>query len=261
MLRALRTAASGMTAQQLHIDIIAHNLANVNTTGFKKARADFADLLYQTLKPAGPGEGETQVPAGLQVGHGTKLVAAAKIFSQGDTEPTGNPLDLEIQGDGLFQVLMPDGTTAYTRDGSFKIDGEGRIVTPRGFVLQPEITIPEDTEAIYVNADGKVWVRTAGTETPTELGQIMLARFVNESGLESMGGNLLRVSPATGDPIVGAPGELGLGTLRQGALERSNVNVVEEMINMIVAQRSFEIASKAVRTAEDLLALINNLKR
>lgn len=261
MLRALRTAASGMTAQQLYIDLVAHNLANVNTTGFKKSRIEFEDLLYQTLRPAGPGEGETQLPAPLQVGHGTKLVAAAKIFSQGDSQVTGNPLDLAIEGDGLFQIEMPDGTTAYTRNGSFRIDGEGRMVTSQGRPMLPEITVTDNTVSVLVNADGKVFARTAGTETPTELGQILLARFVNPSGLESAGGNLLLLSPASGDPVVGAPGELGLGGLQQGALERSNVDVTEEMVSMIVAQRAFEINSKAVRTADDLLAMINNLKK
>ena len=261
MLRALRTAASGMTAQQLYIDVIANNLANVNTTGFKKSRVEFEDLFYQTLRPAGPGQGETQVPSGLQVGHGTMLVASPKIFSQGDTDTTGNPLDLQIQGDGLFQVEMPDGTTAYTRDGALQVDGDGRIVTSRGLPILPEITIPEDTESILVASDGRVYVQEAGAEESTELGQILLARFVNPAGLEADGANLLRLGPSSGDPILGAPGEQGIGLLQQGALERSNVNVVEEMIKMIVAQRAFEINSKAVSTAEDLLSMINNLKR
>jgi flagellar basal-body rod protein FlgG len=261
MLRALRTAASGMTAQQLYIDVIANNLANVNTSGFKKSRVDFEDLLYQTVRPAGAGDAGTLVPSALQIGHGTKLVAAPKIFSQGDTEPTSNPLDLLIQGDGLFQVGLPDGTTAYTRDGALRVDAQGRIVTTQGYPLAPEITLPQDAEAILVGPDGRVSVRQAGASAATELGQLMLARFVNNSGLESLGGNLLRASPASGEPIVGAPGEQGLGSLSQGALERSNVNVVEEMINMIVAQRAFEINSKAVRTAEELLTLINDIKR
>jgi flagellar basal-body rod protein FlgG len=261
MLRALRTAASGMTAQQLYIDVIAHNLANVNTTGFKRSRVDFQDLLYQTLRPAGPGEGETQKPASLQVGHGTELVASPRIFSQGDSELTGNALDLLIEGDGLFQIEMPDGTLAYTRDGSLKVDGEGRIVTSDGYVVSPETTIPTDAESILIGTDGTVTVRQAGSSEATELGQLLLARFVNPSGLEALGGNLLRQSPSSGDPIVGAPGEQGLGLVRQGVLERSNVNVVEEMIAMIVAQRAFEINSKAVKTADELLSLINDIKR
>lgn len=261
MLRALRTAASGMTAQQLYIDVVANNLANVNTTGFKRSRVDFEDMLYQTVRPAGPGEGDTQVPSALQVGHGTKLVSSPRVFTQGDSESTGNALDLVIEGDGLFQVQLPDGTTAYTRDGALRADGEGRLVTARGYAILPEITIPEESESILVAPDGTVHVRSAGEEEASELGQLMLARFVNESGLEALGGNLLRQSPSSGDPIIGAAGEQGLGTLLQGALERSNVNVVEEMINMIVAQRAFEINSKAVQAAEDMLSLINNLKR
>ncbi|MFH1144591.1 MAG: flagellar basal-body rod protein FlgG [Candidatus Eisenbacteria bacterium] len=261
MLRALRTAASGMTAQQLYIDVIAHNLANVNTTGFKKSRVDFEDLFYQTLRPAGPGEGGTQVPSSLQIGHGTMMVASPKVFSQGDTEATGDSLDLLIQGDGLFQLQMPDGTLGYTRDGSFRVDGEGRLVTAQGMPLLPEISIPEETESILIASDGTISVREAGSDSSSELGQILLARFINASGLEAMGGNLYRIGPASGDPIVGAPGEQGLGLLQQGAIERANVNVVEEMIKMIVAQRAFEINSKAVRTAEDLLSMINNLKR
>jgi len=261
MLRALRTAASGMTAQQLHIDLVAHNLANVNTTGFKKSRAEFEDLLYQTLRPAGPGEGETQVPTALQLGHGSRLVATAKIFSQGDTQVTGNPLDIAIEGDGFFQITLADGTIGYTREGSFRVDGDGRLVSSSGLPVEPEMTVPDDAEALLINADGRIYARTAGTETPTELGQILLARFVNPSGLEAIGGNLLRLGPSSGDPTVGAPGDLGMGSVRQGALERSNVDAVEEMVNMIVAQRAFEINSKSVRTAEDILAMVADLKR
>lgn len=261
MLRALRTAASGMTAQQLYIDTVAHNLANVNTTGFKKNRADFEDLLYQTLRPAGAAGGEGQEPSPLQVGHGTKLAASPKIFSQGDTEVTGNPLDVAIEGDGLFQIVMPDGTTAYTRDGALRIDGQGRMVNTRGLAVTPEMTVPEDTVGIRIDAEGRVFVNQAGTVEPTELGQLLLARFVNVSGLESIGGNLMRQTGASGEPIVGAPGDLGIGSMRQGALERSNVDAVEEMISMIVAQRAFEINSKAVRTAEDMMSMVNGMKR
>ncbi len=263
MLRALRTAASGMMAQQLHIDLVAHNLANVNTTGFKRNRADFEDLLYQTLRPAGPTVGgDTEAPASLQVGHGVKLVSAAKVYSQGDSEVTGNPLDLAIQGDGFFQIRMPDGSTAYTRDGTLRLDSDGRLVTPSGLPLEPEITVPTEAMSVMIDAEGRVFVRTDPDEQePSELGQILLARFINPSGLEAVGGNILRLGGTSGDATVGAPGELGLGFIRQGALERSNVEVVQEMINMIVAQRAFEINSKAVRTAEELLSIVNNLKR
>lgn len=261
MLRALRTAASGMSAQQTYIDVIAHNLANVNTTGFKKSRVDFEDLLYQTIRPAGEGEGGTQVPSALQVGHGTTLVASPKLFSQGDSEPTGNPLDLLIEGEGLFQVQMPDGTLAYTRDGALRVDGEGRLVTAQGYPVSPELTVPQDAQSVLIAPDGVISVVQAGSSEATELGQLLLARFVNASGLEAQGGNLLRQTSASGDPIVAAPGENGLGLVQQGAVERSNVNVVEEMIAMIVAQRAFEINSKAVRTAEEMLSLVNDIKR
>lgn len=261
MLRALRTAASGMTAQQLYIDLVANNLANVNTTGFKKNRADFADLLYQTLRPAGPGAGDTQVPTPLQIGHGTTLVSSAKIFSQGDSEVTGNPMDVAIEGAGFFQVQLADGTTGYTRDGSLRVDGDGRLVTPRGLALEPEISIPDDSEGLLINAEGRVFVSTTGATEPTELGQLSLARFINPSGLESIGGNLLRETVASGTPAVGTAGDAGLGAIRQGAIERSNVNAVEEMISMIVAQRAFEINSKSVRTAEDMMSMVNNMKR
>jgi flagellar basal-body rod protein FlgG len=260
MLRALRTAASGMTAQQVYVDVIAHNLANVNTTGFKKGRADFEDLLYETLRSASSNAAGGQPPAPLQVGHGARLVATAKVFSQGDSEVTGQPLDVAIEGDGFFQVELPDGTTGYTREGSLRIDGEGRLVTPRGLPLTPAITFPSDTVSTLINTQGRVIVRSAGSTTETELGQLLLARFVNPAGLEASGGNLLRETPASGTPTVAAPGELGIGTLRQGALERSNVDAVEEMVNMIVAQRAFEISSKAVRTSDDMLGVVNNLK-
>ncbi len=261
MIRALRTAASGMAAQQFNIDLVANNLANVNTTGFKKSHADFEDLLYQTLRPAGPGEGDNQIPTALQVGHGARLTATAKVFSQGDSETTGNPLDVAIEGSGFFQVQLPDGTTGYSRDGSLRIDGDGTLTTPRGFSLLPEITVPDDAESILINAQGLVFVRTAGAVDATELGQLMLARFVNPSGLEAAGGNMYRLSPSSGNAVLGAPGDLGIGSLRQGALERSNVDVTEEMVNMIVAQRSFEINSKSIKTAEEMLAVVNSIKR
>lgn len=260
MLRALRTAASGMTAQQINVDLIAHNLANVNTTGFKKARADFEDLLYETLQAAGSASEGGQPPAPLQVGHGARLVATAKVFSQGDSEVTGQPLDVAIAGDGFFQVELADGSVGYTREGALRVDSDGRLVTPRGLPLTPSISFPQDTQSILINDEGRVIVRTAASTTETELGQLLLARFINPAGLEATGGNLLRETPASGTPIVGAPGEAGFGALQQGALERSNVDAVEEMVNLIVAQRAFEISSKAVRTSDDMLGLVSNLK-
>jgi flagellar basal-body rod protein FlgG len=260
MLRAMRTAASGMSAQQLYLDTVAHNLANVNTTGFKKARVDFEDLLYQTLQPATAAGGQAGQTVPLQVGHGSRPVDTEKIYAQGDSETTGNTLDLLIQGDGFFQVQQADGTTAYTRDGSFKLDADGRMVTAQGYVLQPEITLPSDARAVAITSDGRVLVQQATTGTQTEVGQILLARFANPAGMMASGSNLVDQSPASGDAQVGTPGELGLGSIVQGALERSNVQVVEEMVNLIVAQRAFELNSKAIKTAEDMMATAVNIR-
>ncbi len=260
MLRAMRSAASGMRAQELYLDTIAHNLANVNTTGFKRARVDFEDLLYQTITPPTGGEGAEGRPVALQVGHGSRAVDTERIYTQGDSDTTSNPLDLLIQGDGFFMVQKGDGTTGYTRDGSFKLDADGRLVTAQGYVLQPEITLPTDTTAISIGPDGRVLVEQAGANGQTEVGQILLARFPNPSGLVSEGGNLLKESAATGDAQVAAPGESGTGGLLHGALERSNVEVVEEMVNMIVAQRAFEMNSKAIKTAEDMMAIASNIR-
>ncbi len=261
MLRAMRTAASGMRAQQLNLDTIAHNLANVNTTGFKRARVDFEDLLYQTLVPPSVGEGnQPGQPVGLQVGHGSRATDTERIFAQGDTESTGNPLDLVIEGDGFFVVQRADGTNGYTRDGSLKIDADGRIVTARGNIVQPEITLPADTTAVTVSADGRVMVEQPGQSTTTEVGQLLLARFANPAGLVSEGGNILKQSAASGDPQLGAPGDLGVGSILQGAVERSNVQVVEEMVNLIVAQRAFEMNSKAIKTAEEMMQTAVNIR-
>ena len=261
MLRAMRTAASGMRAQQLNLDTIAHNLANVNTTGYKRARVDFEDLLYQTLVPPSAGTGnQPGQPVGLQVGHGSRVTDTERIFAQGDTETTGNPLDLVIQGDGFFVVQAIDGTNAYTRDGSFKIDADGRIVTANGNIVQPELVIPPDATAVSVTADGRILVDQAGQTAATEMGQLLLARFANPAGLISEGGNLLRQSAGSGDPQLGAPGQLGVGSILQGALERSNVQVVEEMVNLIVAQRAFEMNSKAIKTAEDMMQAAVNIR-
>jgi flagellar basal-body rod protein FlgG len=261
MLRAMRTAASGMRSQQLNIDTIAHNLANVNTTGFKRARVDFEDLLYQTLVPPSAAQGnQPGQPVGLQVGHGSRAIDTERIFAQGDTETTGNPLDLVIQGDGFFVVQRADGTNGYTRDGSLKIDGDGRIVTAGGNVVQPEIAIPADATSVTVSSDGRVMVEQAGQSTAAEMGQFLLARFANPAGLVSEGGNILKQSPASGDPQLGAPGDLGVGSILAGALERSNVQVVEEMVNLIVAQRAFEMNSKAIKTAEEMMQTAVNIR-
>ncbi|MCA9758139.1 MAG: flagellar basal-body rod protein FlgG [Candidatus Eisenbacteria bacterium] len=259
MLRAMRSAASGMKAQQLYLDTVANNLANVNTTGFKRARIGFEDLLYQQVSAPGDGTEGTK-PAGLEVGHGSRAIDTQRILSQGDSEVTENPLDLLIQGDGFFQVTRPDGTQAYLRDGSFRLDANGRIVTANGYVLQPEISLPQDTVSLAVTEDGRVFVEQDGTPGSTEIGQILLARFTNPAGLTAEGQNLYRETGASGTAQLSAPGELGVGTMIQGALERSNVQVVEEMIHMIVAQRAFEVNSKAVESADSMMRTAVNMR-
>ncbi len=262
MLKALWIAATGMEAQNLNIDVIANNLANVNTAGFKKDRADFEDLMYQTIKLAGaPATSQTQVPTGIDIGQGVRPVAVQKIFSQGDYKQTNNPLDLAIEGDGFFQVLLPNGDLAYTRAGAFKLDRDGRLVTPDGNPIQPEITIPQDAEAINIGEDGTVSVLQPGSTSPTQLGQIQLVRFINPAGLKPIGRNLFMPTDSSGEPILGVPGENGFGTIAQGYLEMSNVSVVEEMVNMILAQRAYEINAKAIQTADEMLQMANNIKR
>ena len=262
MIRSLWTSATGMQAQALNLDVISNNLANVNTSGFKKSRAEFQDLLYETIKPAGtPSSQDTQVPTGIQLGHGTRPSTVLKIFSQGNMENTQNELDLAIEGDGFFQITLPNGETAYTRDGAFKLDSDGRIVNSDGFALEPEISIPSDALSISVGLDGTVSVLQTGESIPSEIGTIELARFVNPAGLISMGKNLFITSEASGDEMTGTAGEDGLGTLAQGFLEMSNVSVVDEMVNMITAQRAYESNSKAIQAADDMLQLANNVKR
>lgn len=262
MLRTLWTAASGMTTQQINIDNISNNLANVNTAGFKKSRVNFEDLLYQELKPAG---GVTAAginhPTGIQIGLGSKVVSTEKIFSQGNFQQTGNPLDIAIEGDGFFQVTLPDGTIGYTRNGSFKVDADGNLVTAEGYLLEPNIAIPDNALEIIVGEDGTVSVTLPGEAEPTELGQIELAKFINPSGLRSIGKNIYLQTAASGEPTTGIPGEDGFGTLAQGILEMSNVNVVEEMVNLITGQRAYEINSKAIQTGDEMLQIVNNLKR
>jgi flagellar basal-body rod protein FlgG len=262
MIRSLWTSATGMQAQAMNLDVISNNLANVNTSGYKKSRAEFQDLLYETIVPAGTASSQdSQVPAGIQLGHGTRPSAVLKIFSQGNMENTQNELDLAIEGDGFFQIALPSGEIAYTRDGAFKLDSQSRIVNSDGFALEPEIAIPSDAISISIGLDGTVSVLQAGESTPSEIGTIELARFVNPSGLISMGKNLFLTSEASGDEITGIAGENGLGTLAQGFLEMSNVSVVDEMVNMITAQRAYESNSKAIQAADDMLQLANSVKR
>ena len=262
MIRSLWTAATGMQAQTLNIDVISNNLANVNTTGFKRSRADFQDLLYENLRTAGASSSAgTEVPTGIQIGHGTRPAAVQKIFLQGDYQHTQNELDLAIEGDGFFQVLQPNGDIAYTRAGSFKMDSDGRIVTSDGFLMEPEIAIPSDSTAVSVGTDGTVSVLQSGNLEATEIGTIEIANFINPAGLSSIGRNLYLPTSASGDVIVGIAGENGIGTIAQGYLEMSNVSVVDEMVNLITAQRAYEINSKAIQSADDMLQMANNLKR
>jgi len=262
MIRSLYSAATGMEAQKLNIDVIANNLANVNTVGFKKSRADFQDLLYQTLRAPGAISAEgTQIPSGIQVGLGVRPVAVQKNFLQGDFMLTTNPLDIVIEGDGFFQITQPDGTLAYTRAGAFKLDSDGRIVNSDGYPLEPAITIPANTLTTTIGSDGQVSVLIAGSNTPTQIGQIELARFINPGGLKAIGKNLFTPTGSSGDPTTGNPSTEGLGTVAQGFLEMSNVNVVEEMVNMIISQRAYEVTSKAVQASDEMLQTANNMKR
>ncbi len=261
MIRALFTSATGMQAQQLNLDVIANNLSNVNTTGFKRSRVDFQDLLYQTMRPAGTRSGSNEIATGVQVGHGTRPVATQKIFAQGNFQQTENPLDLVIEGDGFFSLVRPDGQLAYTRSGAFKRDSQGQIVNSDGLVLQPAITLPQDAQNISIGSDGTVSITTATSPNPTQVGQIQLARFVNPAGLNAIGRNLLLPTQASGAATTGQPAQQGFGSIGQGFLESSNVSVVEEMVNMIAAQRAFEVNSKAIKTADEMLALANNVRQ
>jgi flagellar basal-body rod protein FlgG len=251
-----------MEAQQLYVDVIANNLANVNTVGYKKNRVDFEDLLYENQKnPGTSSSASTEVPTGIQIGHGVRPVATQKQFTVGNLQQTGNRLDLAIQGAGFFQVVKPDGETAYTRDGTFKIDSEGNLVNSNGYLLDPAIAITSDTTDISISADGIVSILESGSSSPVEIGNIELARFVNPAGLQAMGDNLFIQTDASGDPITGVPGEDAMGPLAQGFLEMSNVSVVEEMVSMIVAQRAYEINSKSIKTADEMLQQAGNLRR
>lgn len=263
MIRSLWTAATGMTAQQLNIDVIANNLANVNTAGFKKSRVDFEDLLYQTLRQAGTTQAQgAKVPTGLQVGLGTRAVGTLKIFTPGQLKTTENPLDLAIQGDGFFQIQLPSGETAYTRDGNFKTDSTGRIVNSNGYALLPDIAIPADATNIHVGADGTVEVSLPGQTQPESLGTIKVAKFANPAGLTNLGNNLFSIAGGSaGDPVVDIPGINGLGEISSNMIEGSNVQVVEEMVNMITAQRAYEVNSKAITAADEMLQIANNIRR
>jgi flagellar basal-body rod protein FlgG len=260
MIRSLWIAKTGLDAQQTQMDVISNNLANVSTTGFKRTRAVFEDLLYQTLRqPGAQSSQQTMLPSGLQLGTGVRPVATEKIFTQGNLQQTGNALDVAIQGKGFLQVLMPDGTTGYTRDGSFQVDAQGQMVTASGYPLQPSLTIPADATSVTIGADGTVSVVQPGSSTPNQIGSIQLAGFVNNAGLQSFGENIYLETAASGTPSANTPGTNGLGSLNQTYLETSNVNVVEELVSMIQTQRAYEINSKAISTSDQMLQKLASL--
>ncbi len=258
MLRALRTAALGMSAQQAAVDNTANNLANVNTTGFKRQTLVFQDLLYQTMRTGGQGDGTASQ---LQMGNGAAAVATTRAFTQGSFTETGNALDLAISGDGFLQIQQPDGSVAYTRDGTLTMDAEGRVVTQTGLPLDPPLEIPPETVEIQITPDGVVRAQLQGDSSPVEIGQIELVRFSNAAGLRAIGDNLYQTTDASGEPTIGSPGEDGLGTVRQGFLEASNVDVVQEMVALISSQRAYVMNSKMVSTSEEMLQIANPLKR
>lgn len=259
-MRSLWISKTGLDANQTQMDVISNNLANVNTNGFKRSTAVFQDLLYQTLRqPGGQSSEQTQLPAGLQLGTGVHPVSTERLFTEGNLQATGNSTDIAIQGQGFFQVLLPDGTLAYTRDGSFQEDAQGQLVTASGFVVQPALTIPSTAQSITVGIDGVVSVTLPGSVTPTQVGTIQLANFINPAGLQAIGDNLYTATGASGNPTTGAPGANGIGTLQQGYVESSNVNVVEEMVNMIQVQRAYDMNSKAITTDDQMLQQLSQL--
>ncbi len=261
MIRALWTASSGMQSQQVNMDVIANNLANVNSSGFKKSRADFQDILYQTNRVAGTSTNGGEVPTGVQIGLGSRVAAVQKVFTTGDFQQTENELDVAIEGPGFFQVSLPDGSDAYTRSGALKKDSTGRLVTSDGYPLIPEVVIPENATSIAISESGRVEVMLDGENQATEVGNIQLVRFGNPGGLNSLGRNMYAETSTTGAPVTGTPGEDGFGTLTQGFLEGSNVNIMEEMVNMIAGQRAYEVNSKAIKTADEMLQMTSGLVR
>lgn len=259
MFPALWISKTGLDAQQTNMAVISNNLANVSTTGFKRDRAAFVDLMYQNIRQVGANSTqETELPSGLMIGTGVRTVATMKQHSQGNLTQTGNTLDVAIEGKGYYQILHPDGTIVYTRDGSFSMNQEGKVVTPNGYALEPAITIPTNTVSITIGSDGVVSALTSGSTAPTQVGQIELANFANAQGLEPLGNNLFRETVASGAPITANPGSDSLGTLQQGFLESSNVNVVEELVNMIQTQRAYEMNSKSISTSDAMLSYLTN---
>jgi flagellar basal-body rod protein FlgG len=262
MIRALYTAASGMNAQQANIDMVAHNLANVNTSGFKKSHMEFEDLVYQEIRVPGSATSSVgEAPIGLEIGLGTRAVGTSRDFSQGNMRSTGGPLDLAIEGDGFFQITTPQGTTGYTRTGSFHRDSQGMMVTAEGYGLEPQISIPANATTVSISKDGVVSAQVAGQTATQQLGTIEIATFQNAAGLRPLGGNLFEVTSASGEAQTGPPGLDGKGSVQQGFVEDSNVSVVEEMVNMILGQRAYEANSRVVKAADEMLAQVNNMVR
>jgi flagellar basal-body rod protein FlgG len=258
MNQALWVAKTGLDAQQTRMAVVSNNLANVNTTGFKKGRAAFEDLLYQTVRqPGAQTTQQTVAPTGLMVGTGVRVVATENSFTQGNLQQTGNALDVAINGRGFFQIQQPDGTVAYTRDGNFQLNNQGQVVTANGYLLQPGLTIPQGAQSVSIGNDGVVSVQLSGQAAPQQVGTLTLADFINPAGLQAKGGNLYAETAASGTPQTGTPGLSGLGSLASGSLESSNVNIVEEMVNMIETQRAYEINSKAIQTTDSMLQYVN----
>ena len=261
MYPALWIAKTGLDAQQTRMSVISNNLANVNTTGFKRDRASFEDLIYQNVRQVGASSSQdTELPSGLNLGTGVRTVATQKLHTQGNLVQTNNNLDFAIEGRGFFQILTPDGTIQYTRDGTFSMNQDGQIVNPNGYPLEPAITIPANTLSLTVGSDGTVSALVAGNDTPTQIGTVELADFINPMGLEAMGGNIFRETLASGAPTVTTPGLDGVGTLIQGTLESSNVNVVEELVNMIETQRAYEMNSKVISAADQMLGATTQIR-
>lgn len=260
MIRSLWISKTGLDAMQTKMDVISNNLANVSTNGFKRSNAVFEDLLYQTLRqPGAQSSQQSTVPTGLQIGTGVRPVATTRLHSQGNLTKTENSLDNAVNGSGFFQITLPDGNTAYTRDGAFHVDSNGQLVNSNGFAVSPAITIPPNTQSISIGQDGTVTVTQQGSSTPVQVGALQLASFINPAGLESVGGNLYLETAASGTPAVNTPGTNGLGTINQGYLETSNVNVVEELVNMIQTQRAYELNSKSIQTSDQMLQRLTQL--
>ncbi|MDF1750425.1 MAG: flagellar basal-body rod protein FlgG [Alphaproteobacteria bacterium] len=261
-MRSLSIGATGMLAQQLNVEVISHNIANMNTTSYQRRRAEFQDLLYQNLRRVGSdsSDASTTVPVGVQVGLGVKTAAVYRITEQGNLTLTENPLDVAINGEGYFRITLPSGDTAYSRAGSFQLDGQGDVVTVDGFTVQPGLTVPNNAIDISINSSGQVLVSLDGVTAPSHIGQLELARFPNDAGLLAIGDNLFLETPASGSATVASPGTAGFGTIQQGFLETSNVNVVEEITNLITAQRAYEMNSKVIETSDQMMSTLTNLR-